>query len=659
MNRLIFTIHFLFCIFLQAQNGSLEEQLSKASHDTIRCRLIEEHLEASYNFDEDFKWIQRFEKLVEKNLQNNKLSEEEQKAFLQYKVIVLGHYGYFYQNAKFPKMDLAISYHQQSMDLARQIDDQLGVASAYNNIAFAYEDIGRIKQAIENYDKSLQIYKRLKNDGMIAVVLNNLGFAFQSQRDDKKALKYFQESLTLRLKSRPTEDPGIALAYNNIGLIYSNSGDFDKGLNYYEKALLICRKINHKYGEALVLNNIGDNFLQRYESKAGSNSQEAEPELDKALAYFEQSLAIWNAEEDWESKAVTLKNIGTVYLRKNETEKAISYGKQSLELAQRIGFPKPVMSGSHLLYKAYKSKGDFEKALAFYELYETMDDSIVNEENRKQLIEKDLAYEFDKKEIILKEQTKAEKEQQRLVFVSIIGLLIFIMLLLFVWFYYHKKRKTAEKLLRDKELSLEIAVAERRRISADLHDDLGVGIAGIALLGNLISQRKTIEEVKEDTLKIVENTEKVSTRLTEVIWELNAEHDNLEHLLLFIQKQGNQLIKENGISFSMVIPLDVPDIILNGYKRKQIYLAVKECFHNIVKHAEASLVYCVVAFGDSLIIKIKDNGKGFDVDEKTVNATGEGLVNIQSRIESLKGETILVSSEKGTVVTFVIPLVKP
>lgn len=162
--------------------------------------------------------------------------------------------------------------------------------------------------------------------------------------------------------------------------------------------------------------------------------------------------------------------------------------------------------------------------------------------------------------------------------------------------------------------------------------------------------------IKADAQNIIENTKKVNEKLTEVIWELNAEHNNLEHLLLFIQKQGQQVFKETAIDFSMLIPLDLPNIFLSSYQRKQLYFVVKEAFHNILKHAHATQVSGKVKINGTIKIEIADNGQGFDVNEKLNQTTGEGLTNMKNRLADLNGKLDLVSNSNGTRITIEIPL---
>jgi len=653
----IFLSAFLLAITLVcAQTPEQKKALAAASHDSIRCRLIEEYIGQTYNLDEELKLNKVFEKIVNQNLNSENISEEERAFYLEKKMDVLGNYAYHYQNAKYPDIELALDYHKKSLALAKEIGNEEGIARCYVNMGFAYEDIGDLKQAIDYYDKALVKYRKLKDKGSVAVVLNNLAYVFQSQENYDKALQYFRESLKLNLEEKGENHEVTAFAYSNIGLAYSKKGNLEDADNYDKKAYVILKKLNHQYGVGLLLNNIGDNYHLRYQLLKDKSSPQAITFLKNANDYLLKSIAVWDATQDWESKAITLKNLGEVALKQKQIDSAILYGEQSLEIAKKTGFPKPIRTGSHLLYLAYKEKGDTKKALEMYELYSRMNDSIINEQNRKKILEKGFAYEYDKKAALLKEQAKEDKERSRIILTSIVAILVLMCAFFVIWAYYYKKKKKAEKLLLEKELSLEVAEAERRRISADLHDDLGPGIAGIALSSDLLAMKTDMEQMRADARKISENSQKVSTRLSEVIWELNVEHDNLEDLLLFIQKQGKKYFKDSPVIFSMRLPLEIPNIPVPGNVRRQVYFAVKECFHNILKHSGGHKATCEAVFDNDLILTITDNGQGFDTN---VKHPGEGLTNLNYRCEKLNGNATISSSVDGTVVSIRVPLANP
>lgn len=657
MKNFFAVLIFLTTNLLLSQNTSLTEILKKASHDSIRCRILKEEISKTEDFDIKLDYNKQLQDLVDKALRSKGLSRNEKRIFLLDKTKYLVNYGYIYQNAKFRDITKALKYYKKSISISKQIGDAAGIADAYTNTGFAYEDLGNLHLAIDYYKNALKIYRQLGDVNSTTIVLNNIAYVFQSQKNYNKAISYFQECLRLQNSIKKQDEALIAFLLNNIGLCYNQTGQLEKANLYYKKSIAIFKKLENEYGIGLLLNNMGENRMHQYKKLTDKNTPEAKKMVLQINEFFNESLKIWQKQEDWVSKAITLRNMGMNALCQNNLDEAIHFGEQSIAIAHKTGLPKVIRSGSELLYKAYKGKEDYKKAFFMLEQYHKLNDSLVNENNRKEIIEQGFAYEYEKKAVLLKEQTKIEQQKTNFVYSFVIAVLFLLVLFAIVWFNFYKKKQKSDKILRETQLSLEIADAERRRISADLHDDLGVGISTITLLSNRIYKENDMHDMKLDAQNIMENTQKISEKLTEVIWELNAEHNNLEHLLLFIQKQGNIIFKETESTFSMLIPLEIPDIYLSSYNRKQIYLTVKECFNNVFKHAKATKVSCNVILNEQLVFEIYDNGVGFDIEEKLKSVTSEGLKNLQYRLDKLNGSVQLNScANDGTKTIISIPL---
>jgi signal transduction histidine kinase len=103
------------------------------------------------------------------------------------------------------------------------------------------------------------------------------------------------------------------------------------------------------------------------------------------------------------------------------------------------------------------------------------------------------------------------------------------------------------------------------------------------------------------------------------------------------------------------VPASIPSIDISGEARRNIYLTVKEVLHNIIKHSGADKIQVTVTCNDKLSIRISDNGKGFSAG--AVGKMGNGLKNMQQRMEKLNGRFI-VQNNLGTTITLEIPLKK-
>ena len=94
-----------------------------------------------------------------------------------------------------------------------------------------------------------------------------------------------------------------------------------------------------------------------------------------------------------------------------------------------------------------------------------------------------------------------------------------------------------------------------------------------------------------------------------------------------------------------------------------LYRIIQEALHNIVKYAHADQVTIrLITSFPSIILRIVDNGKGFDLSKRMVEANMEkrmGLRSMEERARILSGNlTIRSMEEMGTKIVVEIPIDK-
>lgn len=216
---------------------------------------------------------------------------------------------------------------------------------------------------------------------------------------------------------------------------------------------------------------------------------------------------------------------------------------------------------------------------------------------------------------------------------------------------YFINRLRQQKSFFEKELAIQ---QERQRISADIHDDLGASLSGIRMMAEMAKRKNERQEkVSSDLQDIHSNVSLLSQKMREVIWSLNSENDTLENLLGYLHRRGIELFADGSIHFRSSLPEIIPHIILNGEKRRHIYLITKEALHNALKHAQCTAIKLNISIiGDMLIIQIHDDGIGF-IPSEIID--GNGLKNMQKRVATLDGK-IKIKNKNGTYVSIEIPI---
>jgi signal transduction histidine kinase len=216
----------------------------------------------------------------------------------------------------------------------------------------------------------------------------------------------------------------------------------------------------------------------------------------------------------------------------------------------------------------------------------------------------------------------------------------------------YKKWSDSEKKLVIEKLEKQRAIElERNRIAEDMHDDLGSGLTKITYL----SQMALGKENHEGELNNIKNTSRgLVESMNEIIWAMKEENNSIEDLIYYIKSYAVEYCSNNNLECIIIIPESFKPRIVKGQNRRNIYLAIKEVLHNIVKHAAAKHIVISVIFDQQWIVAIQDDGKGIDLTKQSNRLGGNGLHNIKKRIESVNG-TVTVENNKGTLVTLRIP----
>ncbi|CAM3494114.1 hypothetical protein FLLO111716_14085 [Flavobacterium longum] len=218
---------------------------------------------------------------------------------------------------------------------------------------------------------------------------------------------------------------------------------------------------------------------------------------------------------------------------------------------------------------------------------------------------------------------------------------------LFYFIFQFRKRKIQEEL--DRVMSIN---AERERIIRDLHDELGGNLNSIALIADLIMQKKLPEIDREEAIARIAGTARhISQQIRMVIWSLDETKDSLHNLSDYIRWYATQFFELTGIHLTVTDPRHYTDDYVSALFRKNVFLVVKEALTNILKHAKANTVVIAIDVSDDwLAIEITDDGNGLQN-----SGNGNGLHNMKKRMDEISGRFHL-KSVNGTSITLSAPI---
>jgi two-component system, NarL family, sensor kinase len=244
-----------------------------------------------------------------------------------------------------------------------------------------------------------------------------------------------------------------------------------------------------------------------------------------------------------------------------------------------------------------------------------------------------------------------EKEARFYTAILIVCAVVGVIITYFIVSIIRQQRRTVR--LYKQSLLTEITTLEkeRSRMASDLHDEVGPLLSAIKLrIGSLDIHG---EDDEEEVRKTESQIDTLIKRMREISFDLMPTSLTRKGLAAALNEFIEYCSKNNllKISFKYV------EIELTQAQSINLYRIVQEIIHNTIKHAEArELLIELRKEKNKIVLATKDNGKGFDYEEKSGEAKGLGLQNLLRRTEIIGGKMFFESKKgKGTTYIFEIP----
>jgi two-component system, NarL family, sensor histidine kinase UhpB len=168
--------------------------------------------------------------------------------------------------------------------------------------------------------------------------------------------------------------------------------------------------------------------------------------------------------------------------------------------------------------------------------------------------------------------------------------------------------------------------AERKRIAAELHDEVGQIMTGVLLLlGKVASEvpaerRELLAEAQEATRRSVDEVRRIAQELRPELLEHPGLASALKALATSVTERAGLEFEKD---FARKLPQLEPDVEL------AVYRVAQESLTNVARHAQASRVWLSLQPGqESVVLRVVDDGRGLN---GQVAAGGGGLRGMRER----------------------------
>ncbi len=205
---------------------------------------------------------------------------------------ILNDEGYLIQ---YSNPDKAFQLYKEALALENTVSDCRNRAAILANIASAYEDQGKSREALESYSEALKLNRVLGNKSDQAEILHAEAKTYEDLGDLSTALLLFHQSLGLKrsIGALPSEGPTLSAIAN----ISWRSGNPSRAIREYSEAMVLLKQSGDLYWQALTLNNLGALYL-------------ALGRHNRARYYFEDAIEMAARSKNRLTPAISMWNLG-------------------------------------------------------------------------------------------------------------------------------------------------------------------------------------------------------------------------------------------------------------------------------------------------------------------------------------------------------------
>lgn len=525
----------------------------------------------------------------------------------------------------------AIDLHAKAFQLVKEKDVQpihkmifannAGVAARYNQ---------NYDTALSFYLEALKIAEEEENLRNIAISSNGIGNTLAQIEDrEDEALEYFQRALEAEKKRDNTL--GMAMNYLSISDFYINKEDYITARSYLDRLIEINEERDDLYGLAITQEFLGKSYLNEGE------------DLNKAVFYFEESLAKFKKIGSKHKQSELLNMIANTYQKQQKSNLAERYYKQSLNLAEELKQFGLIRSNSLSLSEIYEIQSNYRAALSYLKIAKSYKDSIQLNEQKVKIEAIKSEYDLDKKEnqIALLEKDKdlqnallerqEEKLKRRKIISVSLGIGFLFVLVVFALQYrnYKIRKKINAKLAKEEKDKLN-AIYERNLAQAEILVSR-LRLNPHFLFNSLNAITYLIQS--EQNFKAIKYL-KIFSKYTRMVLETSKEQeialkDELKLAHHYLMLEGNRFEKDFtfeilGDDSPEVEKISIPPLLLQPFLENAIW-------HGLLlsKNQDKFLKLEVVFHKDQTEIRIDDNGIGREESKKNKRSKSHKSMGMQ------------------------------
>lgn len=224
------------------------------------------------------------------------------------------------------------------------------------------------------------------------------------------------------------------------------------------------------------------------------------------------------------------------------------------------------------------------------------------------------------------------------------------------------KRKQAEEHVRTLTQQLmKVQENERQRIARYLHDNVAQDLSLLRIgWETLFDGRPSVSvSIRQKLLELSKILKRSIAAVRDISYDLHPPGLDQLGLIRTVYQYCEEFAEKNRIKINF-FAAGMDDLSLPFDTEINLYRIIQEALWNTKKHADAvSVTLKIVASFPYIILRIEDDGKGFDINDRMVSAVKEkrlGLRSMEERVGLLNGKMKIQSRPtEGTKIFIEVP----
>lgn len=335
--------------------------------------------------------------------------------------------------------DSAILYSEKALECFTKTGNNKAKSRALIIIGENYGSSFNFEKAVEYYSKSAEMAISAKSKKDEAVAYNKMAELYTRTNQFNEALNYGFKAL--KFSKEISDEYELAKGYNIIGVTYDYIGKPDSAEYFYRKALEINHRLGMTYDEAIIMMNLGVIYLI-------NNNLIASEKITL------EALALMLKLDEMGSVAACYVNLGEIYSNQGEYLKSINFLDKGIEILKQLKRYDFLQEAYRIKAEACKASKNFELALATFQLYTSLKDSLFSVEANKNLIETQTKFKTKEQEVELKLH-QAEASRQKNIFYFMLGLVLLVVVIAMVSIRAYRNKQKANIVIEQQKQTVE------------------------------------------------------------------------------------------------------------------------------------------------------------------------------------------------------------